>query len=166
MSRIVDRLRSQFSIACPTRRISLILLILAAFSLVGTPAWAYWTTHGSGTGSATTGTVSMSLTLVTSIGLAPGIPVIVAVTVNNTSPSGAVTLTSLQQNGNTTITTSGKGPSCSAGVVTFVAGTLPTTPITAGASASINGTVTMSTAAADDCQGATFSIPLTANGRI
>ena len=57
MSRFVDRIRHQFSDARPAKRASLILLILAAFSVVGTSAWAYWTTHGTGTASASTGTL-------------------------------------------------------------------------------------------------------------
>ena len=40
------------------RRITLMLLMLAGLSMVGTPAWASWTTVGAGSGSATTGTLS------------------------------------------------------------------------------------------------------------
>ena len=58
MSRIVDRMRHQFSDARPAKRAGLILLLLAAFTVVGTSAWAYWTALGTGTASATTGTLN------------------------------------------------------------------------------------------------------------
>jgi len=58
MSAIVARIRNLFSDARPAKRAGLILMVLAAFSVVGTSAWAYWTTFGAGTGSATTGTLT------------------------------------------------------------------------------------------------------------
>ena len=48
------------------RRASLILLILAAFTAVGTSALAYWTAPGSGTGQATSGTLNAPTNLVAS----------------------------------------------------------------------------------------------------
>jgi hypothetical protein len=58
MSRFVDRLRRHPGVACPGRRVRLILLILATFTVVGTSAWAYWTTYGAGTASASTGSLN------------------------------------------------------------------------------------------------------------
>ena len=58
MRLIVDRIRHQFSTARPARRVSLVLLILVALMVVGASAWAFWTTFGSGTGSAATGTLN------------------------------------------------------------------------------------------------------------
>jgi Bacterial Ig-like domain (group 3) len=58
MSAIVSRIRHQFFSASPAKRAGLILLALAAFSVVGTSAWAFWTTFGSGSASATTGTLN------------------------------------------------------------------------------------------------------------
>ena len=58
MSSFVDRIRHQFSDARPAKRAGLILLALAAFSVIGTSAWAYWTTHGIGSASASTGTIN------------------------------------------------------------------------------------------------------------
>lgn len=71
MSRIVDRIRHQFSTARPVKRAGLILLLLAAFTVGGTSAWAYWTTFGAGTGSATTGTLNAPSAPVANI-TAPG----------------------------------------------------------------------------------------------
>src|SRR5436190_2340483 len=121
-------------------------------------AYAYWTTTGTGSGSSeSTSTVTLSLTLTAGSGLYPGATSNVSAQVNNTSTSGALTITSLVQNGNTTVQTVGKG-TCTATVVTFTAGTLPPTSVAAGSNASVPGTVTMSTAALDGCQGTTFSI--------
>jgi len=58
MSAIVARIRRQFSDARPAKRAGLVLLALAAFTVAGTSAWAYWTTFGSGSASATTGTLN------------------------------------------------------------------------------------------------------------
>jgi hypothetical protein len=58
MSRLVDRLRRHQGLACPGRRVRLILLILATFTVVGTSAWAYWTTYGAGTATAATGSLN------------------------------------------------------------------------------------------------------------
>jgi hypothetical protein len=58
MSRLVDRFRRHLTVACPGRRVSLTLLILATFTVVGTTAWAFWTTYGAGTASAGTGTLN------------------------------------------------------------------------------------------------------------
>jgi len=67
MSRFVDRIRHQFSDARPAKRAGLILLALAAFTVVGTSAWAYWTTIGHGTASATTGTLNAPSAPATSV---------------------------------------------------------------------------------------------------
>jgi hypothetical protein len=58
MRHFVDRLRRHQGLANPGRRVRLILLILAAFTVVGTSAWAYWTTYGAGTASASTGSLN------------------------------------------------------------------------------------------------------------
>jgi len=58
MSLVVGRWRHQLSTARLARRVSMTLLVLAAFSFVGSSAWAYWTTNGSGNGSAAAGTLN------------------------------------------------------------------------------------------------------------
>ncbi|NMM22786.1 MAG: hypothetical protein HHJ11_04710, partial [Phycicoccus sp.] len=58
MGRFVLRVHPQFSYARPATRAGLILVALAAFCMTGTSAWAYWTTSGSGSASATTGTLN------------------------------------------------------------------------------------------------------------
>lgn len=128
-------------------------------------AYAYWRTTGLGSGANTTGTVSLTVSVSAGSGLSPGGSVPVSVTVNHTSVSGTFTVQSLLQNGTAAVATVGKGPSCLPSVVTFTAGSLPS-PIAHGASGVVSGTVSMSTAAADDCQGATFSIPLQVNGKV
>jgi len=58
MTRHAYRGRHHRSGARAAKRAGLVLLLVAAFTLVGTSAWAYWTTAGYGTGSATTGTLN------------------------------------------------------------------------------------------------------------
>lgn len=128
------------------------------------PAFAYFASHGSGAGAGKAGTVSLSATVTAGSGLYPGATAPVTVVVKNTSASTALTLESLAQNGTTAIQTAGKG-TCDPSVVTFTAGALPTGSVSAGSSVSVTGTVTMATAAADGCQGTTFSIPLQATGQ-
>lgn len=128
------------------------------------PAYAYFTSQGWGTGGGQVGTVSLSTTATAGTGLYPGDKAPVTVVIKNTSAATALTLKSLIQNGATTVQTVGSA-TCDATVVTFAAGTLPTDPISAGASVNVPGTVTMGTAAATGCQGATFSIPLQATGQ-
>lgn len=142
------------------RRTLLVLAATGALILASAgSAWARFTTSGSGSGQATTGTVSMSLSLTAGSNLFPGSSVSVTVKVTNTSATRSLTLQSLT-GGTTTISTAGQG-TCDPSVVTFAAGTLPGA-ITAGSFANVSGTVSMSAGALTGCQGATFSIPLTA----
>ena len=144
------------------------LLIGAAVTLViglgaGT-AYAYFTSSGQGSGAATTGTVTLTTNVTAGSGLYPGGSVGVTVRLNNTSASAALTITSLVQNGSATIQTAGKG-TCTPSVVSFAAGSLPGSPIGVGSFANVSGTVSMTTAALDGCQGTTFSISVVATGR-
>ena len=140
--------------------IGTILLVLMA----GGAAYAYFTGSGSGTGRATVGTVSISVTLNAGSGLFPGGSTGVTVAVTNTSTSQSLTVTSLVQSGGAIIQTAGKG-ACDPTVVTFTSTSLPSSPITHGGSANATGTVSMTAAAADGCQGSTFSLPLKATAQ-
>jgi hypothetical protein len=127
-------------------------------------AQAYWSAPGAGTGTAASGTVSLTATVTPVSGLYPGSSIPVSVTLKNTSAAGGLSVTGLSQAGSTTIQTAGKG-TCTPSVVSFTAGTLPTGSIAPNQTTAAPGTVTMTAAAADGCQGATFAIPLIANGR-
>jgi hypothetical protein len=126
---------------------------------------AYWSGHGGGTGSGTSGTIALTASVTTVSGLYPGATVPVTVTLKNTSTVGNLSITALSQSGATAIQTAGKG-SCSPSVVSFTVGTLPSGTIAPNQTAAATGSVTMTTAAADGCQGTTFSIPLIATGRL
>lgn len=130
---------------------------------VGT-AYAYFTSSGQGSGATSTGTVTLTTNVTAGSGLYPGGSVGVTVKLNNTSAAAALTITSLTQSGTATIQTAGKG-TCTPSVVTFTAGSLPGSPISSGSFANVPGTVSMTTAALDGCQGTTFSIPLIATGK-
>ena len=148
------------------RRTQLFIGAVAALTigLGAGAAYAYFTSSGNGTGVASAGTVTLTATVTAGSGLYPGGSTGVTVKVSNTSASAALTITSLIQNGSATIQTAGKG-TCTPSVVTFAAGSLPGSPIGAGSFANVPGTVTMTTAALDGCQGTTFSIPLIATGK-
>ncbi len=148
------------------RRARLLIGAVAALTigLGAGAAYAYFTSSGNGSGAASTGTVTLTATVTAGSGLYPGGSVGVTVKLNNTSASAALTITSLIQNGSATVQTAGKG-TCTPGVVTFTVGSLPGSPIGAGSFANVPGTVAMTTAALDGCQGTTFSIPLIATGQ-
>lgn len=131
---------------------------------------AYWSSQGSGTGSATTGTATISLptTAATVSGLYPGAQVTgVTVVVTNSSTAASVVLTGAT-GGTASISTAGPlstGTTCDPSVVTFIATDVPGGAIAAGQTATVTGTVSMGTSAGNQCQGATFSIPITVTGR-
>ncbi len=148
------------------RRARLLIGAVAALTIglgVGA-AYAYFTSSGSGSGTASTGSVTLTTNVTAGSGLYPGGSVSVTVKLNNASASAALTISSLSQNGSATIQTVGKG-TCTPSVVTFTAGSLPGSPIGAGSFANVSGTVSMTSAALDGCQGTTFSIPLIATGK-
>jgi hypothetical protein len=137
---------------------------ILAVACAGT-ADAYWSGHGSGNGSGATGTIALTASVTTVSGLYPGATVPVTVTLKNTSTAGNLSITALSQSGSTTIQTAGKG-SCDPSVVSFTVGVLPVGTLSPNQTAAATGSVTMSTAAADGCQGTTFSIPLIATGKL
>ena len=144
------------------RRVGIVAGVTAMGTSVGV-AWGYFTSDGSGTGSAAATTLALSAEVSPQSGLYPGAQVPVTVTVNNDSPSASFRVTDLTA-GATLIHTAGKG-SCDATAVTFTPGTLPVAAVAAGDSVDVPGTVSMSLDADDGCQATTFSIPLTAKGK-
>lgn len=157
---------SPYRLSARTQR-GAIIAMGAAIIAVGSAgtADAYWSSTGTGTGTTSTGTVSLTAALTASSGIYPGATVPVSVTLKNTSAGGAMTIISLSQSGAATIQTSGKG-ACNPSVVSFTSGTLPSGSIAPNQTAVATGSVTMTAAAADGCQGATFSIPLIASGTV
>lgn len=149
--------------ARPARRVALVAGVSAVAVLAGGGvAYAYWTAGGGGAGSTTIGTVSLAADPVTASGLYPGrsIPVTVDITATG---DGTVSVTAI--NPAAAEVSVGLGP-CDPAAVTFTttAG-LPQT-VSAGAPVTVAGTVTMALDAADGCQGRTFTIPLTVEGRL
>ena len=138
-------------------RIALAAVILAGWASTG--AYAYWTTTGQGTGTASAGTLEQVTidSVVIGNALRPGGPA-VNVTINLTNPNSfAVDIESLTAGA---VTSSAGGCSGAATGVTLdlsaVTGSIQaTTTLPYIASAS------MSTASVSACQGATFSAPLT-----
>jgi hypothetical protein len=170
MSRHLPRVRHQLAGLRPRRRVSLILLILAAFSLVGTPAWAYWKSTGSGNGSAATGTMAFQ---------------VVALIGSDTTTAQGAQSTTLVPGGSASAILRVTNPnafavkviSVSAGAATATGGCLVSsvtftnpTDYTAGQYSLLAGAtslltlpaaVFMNAGAAQNCMGATYSFPVT-----
>jgi hypothetical protein len=146
-----------------TRR-RLIAILAVVGLLMGGAAWAYFTSHGSGSGPGSTGTMS-TVTLSATAGspltpLYPGGSGDVSLEVNNTN-AYSVTLVSVTGSG--TITPIAD-PSCTTTGVTFTNQTGLSTTIpasTSGYQIRLPGAVAMGSSSSNGCQGATFSIPVT-----
>ena len=139
-------------------------LVLAAASATG--AWAFLTIAGGGTGSVSVGTaqaVTFS-TATPTTALYPGDAADIALTVSNPT-GGNVFIPSLQLDttqGTNGFTVDGSHSGCDVGDLTFTAdGTGWTVPAnTAAYPIHLPGAVSMSTSAANACQGAVFTIYL------
>jgi hypothetical protein len=135
----------------------------AALLLAGGIAYAGWSALGAGTGAATSG-APQPLGVSATVGgtLYPGSSADVLVTVSNPN-SAPVTVQSLALAGAVTASAG-----CSTLGVTVSLPASTTLVVEAGGNASldvVNG-VSMTTASSSDCQGATFTIPVQANGRL
>lgn len=147
------------------RRILVLAISAMLLGLTGGVAYAYFTSSGSGTGSASTGTMQ-TVTVAASTG-SPTTPLIPEgsgdVALQVTNPNGfAVTLVSVTGSGG--ITVDGGHSGCDPSVVTFTDQTGLTISIPADSTdwqVYLPGAASMSSAAANACQGATFSIPVT-----
>jgi hypothetical protein len=145
---------------------------VAAFALPTGVAQAYWMTTGSGTGTATAGTVS-SLTGLTGTAAATGTLVpggtgslVVAVQNPNTVP---ITVTAIST-GSVAVTVQGAAGACSTSdpaisLLAPSAGLPFTVPAGGTLSVTLSNAVAMATTAKSGCQSATFGVPVTLTGR-
>jgi len=146
------------------RRLVSVLAIVGVLA-VGAAAWAYFTSSGSGSAHASTGSMS-TVTLNAAAGtpstpLYPGGTGDVSLEVNNPN-AYAVTLVSVAGHG--TITPDAGHSGCTTTGVTFTNQTGLNTTIPGGATndqIALPGAVSMSSLSSSGCQGATFSIPVT-----
>jgi hypothetical protein len=133
-----------------------------ALLMAGGIAYAAWSQTGAGTGTAAAGTIA-PLGAVGTIGstLYPGGSATLTVTVSN--PNGRpVTVTSVALTG--TVTASA-GCTTSGVTVSLPATVSVTVPAGGSAPVTLTNAVSMSTSSTSDCQGATFTVPLSATGR-
>lgn len=143
------------------RALIVIAAVLAAFTVSAGAAWAYFTTTGHGSGAATTGTMTIRLEATTgdtpSTTLYPGGSADVVVHINN--PNGfTVKLTDLVKAGS--IQSSG---GCTNADLAFNdQHGLSITVLTGSNAVHVPGVITMGLNSTSDCQGATFTIPVTA----
>jgi hypothetical protein len=155
--------------AHPGRRRTVLLLVVP-FLLLGTgTAVAYWAAAGAGSGTAAAGTAQPLSTVTTSASVSsllyPGGPAAdVTLAVQNPNPY-PVTVTGVAVDG--AVTATGGIGTCATHGVSLVAptGGLPfTVSPSATATVTLSGAATMSTAAENGCQGATFTLPVSLTG--
>jgi hypothetical protein len=145
------------------RRALLIVGAVAALTvgLGGGAAFAYFTSHGSGTGSATTGT-AQNVTITTN-----------ATPAGLLQPNGTGDLVITATNPNnysvqiTALTLGGTVTGCTTPAVSLVTPSTSYLPFTIPANANslqlvISGALTMGAGASNDCQNASLTVPLTA----
>ena len=148
------------------------IVLCAAVALVTAVGLVYaaWTTNGSGSGTAKAGSAVALTTLdasaSTSATLYPGATGDVTLTIDNANPF-PVRVTGVALNGtNASITPDAGSPGCTTTGVSFTDQTGLTIDVAANSSATttLTGSVSMSNASVDGCQGATFTVPVTLTG--
>ena len=147
------------------RALAVVTGSVAAVALVSGTAAAYWTSSGSGTGSAAAGTIS--LTANASVGsslLYPGGSVAISVAVTNPADSATLNVTGVSA---TSVTADSGHSGCDTSAVTYQRSTaLPVSVVAGGSPVDVDGSLAMAADAADACQGATFSVTLSVNGQL
>lgn len=134
-----------------------------ALLMAGGIAYAAWSALGAGTATAASGIPKALGVSATVAGLLhPGGAADVLVTVSNPN-SAAVTVTSLALAGSVTASAGCTTPGVS---VSLSGSTSLVVPAGGTASLSLANAVSMTTASSSDCQGATFTIPMQADGRL
>jgi hypothetical protein len=151
------------------RRLGLVLMVGAAVALLigitGGAASAYWSSIGSGSGPASTGTLQ-PVTVTAFVGgdapsstLIPGGSADVVLRVNNPN---AYTVTLVSASGNGSITPDASHAACTTTGVTFSNQSGLSSPIAASGTTLVDlpGAASMGITSSNGCQGATFSIPV------
>jgi hypothetical protein len=135
--------------------------VAVALTAIAGVALAYFTSHGSGTVHTATGTLSVSIAAAAGT---PGSPLYpggtgdVTLQVNNVNPF-AVTLTSVAGDGAITASAGCTAPDLTFSNQTSLNITIPAS--TSNYQVDLAGAAQLSTASPNNCQGATFSIPVT-----
>jgi hypothetical protein len=151
-------------------RIPRVLALAAGIALVGTAAWGYWAVSvGAGTGSAGAAALSVRLVAVTadrpSTALVPGGPAAGLVFRVTNPHTVEVRLTSVTQAG--AVTVDSAHPGCTASGISLALPADPGVTVAAGATVTVEvpGVVAMNASTPTQCQGASFSIPVSVVGR-
>jgi hypothetical protein len=146
----------------PIRNLALALVALVGVFGVGSTAFAYFTSHGSGSGTATTGTLvaPVVVSATTTANLIPNNGLTnLSVTLNNTN-GYAVRIIGIEQNGTVSVG-SGSGTCATTGVSVPTNNTLNVTVASGnGVIVTVPGVVKMDTTSDSGCQGRTFTIPV------
>jgi hypothetical protein len=142
-------------------RITGLGVLIAAVLLPVATATAYWSAQGAGAGTPGTGSTAMTAEAGSVRGLYPGRSSTVAVTARNRG-SRSFMVHSLTGG---TVSVTGATGSCDATAVSLTPRSGLSSVVPSGGFLVMKLTVTMSTSAEDGCQGATFSLPVTVDGR-
>lgn len=149
-------------------RAATVMSAVVATLFVGGVAFAWWSTSGRGSGTASTGTVvaltataaTPSTTLLTPGGTAP-----LVMTVKNPNAE-AVVLTAVQLDGTRTVAVAGAAGSCTAPPISVSATTSISLPGGGTTTVTVPAAVSLGAAAPTGCQGASFGIPVVLTGRL
>jgi hypothetical protein len=145
-----------------TRRLAAAGTGTVALLLASGIAYAAWSQTGAGTGAAAADTTDPLGALATiSSTLYPGSSATLTVTVSNPNPR-PVTVTSIDRTGPVAASA---GCTTSGVTVSLPATVSVTVPAGGSAPVTLTNAVAMSTSSSSDCQGATFTIPLSATGK-
>jgi hypothetical protein len=158
--------KNEKKLLCGRKRVGLVVLLLVV-AVSASIAYAAWTASGSGSGYAKATTAQALSTLdasaTTSATLYPGATGDVRLKIDNPNPY-PVRVTAVTGAGTVT---SDKGAACDASTgVAFTNQTGLTLDVPASSSATFTlaGSVTMSNASDNSCQGALFTVPVTLSG--
>lgn len=144
-----------------TRRLASAGTGAAALLLAGGIAYAAWAVLGTGSGTAVPGsTTPLTAVAAVSTALYPGSSATLTITVSNPNPR-PVTVTSIDL---TDAVTASAGCTTHGVTVNLPATVSVAVPAGGSAPVALNDAVSMSTSSSSDCQGATFTIPLSAKG--
>lgn len=145
------------------RRLTSVGVGTAALLLAGGIAYAAWSVLGAGTSTVSIGTPqALGVTATVAGTLYPGASADVLVTVSNPN-SAAVTVQSLALAGAVTASAGCTSPGVT---VSLPASTSLVVPAGGNAALNVVNGVSMTAGSTSNCQGATFTIPLQANGRL
>jgi hypothetical protein len=134
---------------------------VAGVLLSGTAAVAYWSVTGTGSGSATSGTMTAPTV---SAGTASGTLLYPGLTADGSTTGADLVVTASNPNPfpvTVTLSQNGAATGCATPAVTFRGGNITLLANATAATYKVDRSVSMGTTSSTDCQGKTITVPLT-----